>query len=424
MTLGCGCRIRSRPQPFIPSPPDGASSSEAFMFRYHCSSLLVLGLIAFSASADEIKTISGKSVSGTLEKISDTEITLTGTAGPVKTTLAQTIELFLRPGKTMPTAESYVEAMMLDQSLLRATKATFTASEIQLDLTSGQSVKYPISALVYLVRGAQSADIQKQWASLMKVKTRDDRIFISNAGSLNPVNGTLGDIDAATQKIKFKTSVGTDIEPELAKLAGLHFVRTEVPSQPTLCKVVDLDGNELIASKLNSDGTKLNVTTPFGAKVALDLKVVSTIDFNFGKLIYLSDLDAKSPDAILLGGFNPLRKDANLDGDPIILQAKQYPKGLSMYAGADLEYNLAGKYKEFKAILGADSRIAEEGQGKVTVSIYCDKQKVLTKEVSTTAAAPIALNVKDVGTLRIVVSGANFTNYSGHATLANAHVSQ
>ena len=113
-----------------------------------------------------------------------------------------------------------------------------------------------------------------------------------------------------------------------------------------------------------------------------------------------------------------------MDGNPIMLQDKKYEKGLSMYAGADLEYNLAGKYKEFKAILGVDSRIAEEGQGKVTVSIYCDKQKVLTKEVSTQAAVPIAINVKDVGTLRIVVSGANFTNYSGHATLANAHVSQ
>jgi hypothetical protein len=40
------------------------------------------------------------------------------------------------------------------------------------------------------------------------------------------------------------------------------------------------------------------------------------------------------------------------------------------------------------------------------------------------APTPIAINVKDVKTLRIVVSGSNFTNYSGHAMLANAHVSQ
>jgi len=394
------------------------------MFRYCFAALCLGALIAFTAAADEVKTISGKSAVGTLEKISETEITLKSASGPVTTPIAQTLELAIRPGKTLPTIESFVEAVMLDQSLLRATKATFTANEIQLDLTSGQSVKYPLSALVYFLRDAQNSDIQKQWTTLMKAKTREDRIFISSAGALNPVSGTLGEIDATTQKIKFKTSAGGEIAPDLTKLAGFHFIRTEIPSQPTLCKVVDIDGNHLVASKLNSDGSKLNVTTPFGAKVTLELKYVATIDFNFGKLIYLSDLDAKAPNAVLLGGFNPVRKDANLDGDPIILQAKRYSKGLSMYAGAELEYDLAGKYKEFKALLGADSRIAEEGQGKVTVSIYCDKQKVFTKEVSTMAPVPIAINVKDVGTLRIVVSGANFTNYSGHATLADAHVSQ
>jgi hypothetical protein len=37
---------------------------------------------------------------------------------------------------------------------------------------------------------------------------------------------------------------------------------------------------------------------------------------------------------------------------------------------------------------------------------------------------PLALQVKDVNTLRIVVSGQDFTGYSGHATLAEARVSQ
>jgi len=60
----------------------------------------------------------------------------------------------------------------------------------------------------------------------------------------------------------------------------------------------------------------------------------------------------------------------------------------------------------------------------VTVTIYCDRDKRNTFEVSTKAPIPIAVNVKDVTTLRIVVSGSNLTNYSGHATLANALVSQ
>ena len=114
----------------------------------------------------------------------------------------------------------------------------------------------------------------------------------------------------------------------------------------------------------------------------------------------------------------------NSNGDDITLQDKKYDKGLSMYAGVELEYDLAGKYKDFKALLGVDSSIAEEGQGKVTVTNYCDREKRGTFEVSTKAPTPISTNVKGVTTLRIVVSGSNFTNYSGHATLANAQVSQ
>jgi len=95
-----------------------------------------------------------------------------------------------------------------------------------------------------------------------------------------------------------------------------------------------------------------------------------------------------------------------------------------MYAGAKVEYDLAGKYKKLSALLGVDSRIAEEGQGKVTLKIICDNEERYSQEVSTKGPVPINLNVQDVHQLRIIVVGSNFTNYSGHATLANAQVSQ
>jgi hypothetical protein len=388
--------------------------------------LLALGAlsIAFgSVCADEVQTLLGKSVTGTIEKITANDITIKTANGSVTTPMAQVLAVRIRPAKTLPSAESYLELQLLDETLVRPTKLTFAGKEGVAELTTGIQVKFPLNALVSFVREAQDVKIRDQWTRLIKDKTRSDRIFLVNMGTLNPLPGTLGEVDAATQKVKFKRET-EEIETDVAKLPGLHYIRTEVPPQAAYCKVQDTDGNQIVASKLTSDGTKLDVTTPFGVSLAVDLKSVAMIDFNFGKLTYLSDLDAKAPPSVLLGGFNPIRKDTNLDGYPIMLQDKQYPKGLSMYAGAELEYDLGGKYKEFKALVGVDARIAEEGQGTVTVSIYCDRQKVSTTEVSTKAAVPIAVNVKDVGTLRIVVSGTNFTNLAGHATLANAHVSQ
>ena len=385
--------------------------------------ILFLLLVAAPAWADDLKTLAGKTLNGTLDKISDSEIVLKTATGPVSTPLAQVLELTLRVSKTIPAPANYSEVVLADESVLRCTKITFGANA-RLSLTSGGSVVVPISALVTILRDAQDGELKKQWTKLLKTKARGDRIFILRGGDLNPVEGSLGDIDPAKQTIKFKRDGAAEIEPALDKIQGLQFSRTDVLSEPSLCKIVDLDGSVLVASKLDYSGKHLSITTPFGQKVALEPTTLASIDFNFGRLTYLSDLDAKMPESFLLGGFNPVRKDLNLNGDAIMLQEKEYPKGLSMYAGAELNYDLAGKYREFKAILGAVARIAEEGQGKVTVSVYCDGEKRFSDLVSTKALKNIAINVKDVTTLRIVVSGSNFTNFSGHATLANAHVSQ
>jgi hypothetical protein len=398
-----------------------ATSAEAAMT--HFRSLWIVGFLLFlsaSTRADDLKTIAGKSINGTLEKITDTTVTLKG----VDTPLAQVLDLTLRPGKTVPTAGKYIEVQLHDESILRCTKVAFGSKEATLELTSGASVKVPVSAFVAYLRDAQDEGLRKQWAKLLTEKKRFDRVFVLKDGELNPLAGTLGAIDEAKQTITFKLEGGKQIEPKLENVAAMQFARTDALAEPSLCKIVDIDGNLLVASKLSYAGAQVNVTTPFGQKITLDPKVISRFDFNFGRLTYLSDLDAKMPESAFLGGFNPVRKDKNLDGDAIMLLDKKYDKGLSMYAGVELEYNLAGKYKDFKALLGVDSRIAEEGQGKVTVTIYCDREKRNTFEVSTKAPLPIAVNVKDVSTLRIVVSGSNFTNLSGHATLANAAVSQ
>jgi hypothetical protein len=122
-----------------------------------------------------------------------------------------------------------------------------------------------------------------------------------------------------------------------------------------------------------------------------------------------------------IGLVNRYRKDVNLDGEPILLD-KQYVKGLSLHAHTELEYKLGGKYKEFKAILGVDGRSGADSQAKVT--IYCDGAEQFSEIVSAKKIRPVAINVKDVGVLKIVVSSRNFLDLHDHATLAEARVSQ
>ncbi|MBI3824012.1 MAG: NPCBM/NEW2 domain-containing protein [Planctomycetes bacterium] len=389
--------------------------------------ILLALLMTVPSWADDLRTLDNKSLKGALEKITDKEITLNVDGKSVATPLSQALVLELRSGRALPAAGKYTEVQLLDDSILRCTKVTFGAKEVQLELTSGYGgkVTVPVAALLTVLREAQDEKLKEQFTKMLGDKRRKDRIFTLKDGNLGPLEGTLGAIDEAKQTIKFTLdSTGKEIDAPLANISALQFVRTDLPADPSLCKVIDIDGNVLVASKLAYAGGQVNVITPFNQKCTLDAKTIAQFDFNFGRLTYLSDLEPKMTETVFLGGFNPVRKDKNLDGDQIMLQDKKYEKGLSMYAGVDLQYALAGKYKDFKALLGVDTRIADEGQGDVTVTIYCDAEKRSTFKVSTKAPTPIAVNVKDVQTLRIVVSGSPVTNFGGHATLANAHVSQ
>src|SRR5262245_24778923 len=115
--------------------------------------LLALLLIASPAWADEIKTLDNKSVTGTLEKISDTEVTIKSGGNSVATPLSKILELTLRPGKAAPEPfTKYTEVQLLDGSLLRCSKIAFTAKDLELTLTSGATVKFPQTAVLTVLR--------------------------------------------------------------------------------------------------------------------------------------------------------------------------------------------------------------------------------------------------------------------------------
>lgn len=387
--------------------------------------LLTLLLLAAPAAADELRTLSGKNVTGTLSAINDSEIILRTPSGDVATPLAQALLLDLRPVKDATPDAKYTEVRLLDDTTLRCRKVAFTGKDVELTLLSGTTLKLPLNYVVAVLKDAHDPALRKQFAELSKAKARRDRLLINRGGELNALEGTLGNIVNDGQAIEFRRDTGDVIPAKLDVLAGLLFFRTEIPQESAICKVIDQDGNALAAAKLAyADGT-LTVTTTFGGQIALKQEALARLDFNLGKQIFLSDLEpAKVVEPPFLGGFAALRKDANLDGGPIRLQDKQFAKGLALYGGVELEYNLAGKYKEFKATLGADPRLAEESAGETTVTVYCDGEKRFSEVISAKQPTPLALNVKDVSTLRIVVTGPTFTGYTAHATLADARVSQ
>lgn len=388
--------------------------------------LVLLSLSIFSASsirADELRTLGGKIVSGTLAKITDAEIIVKTNEGETATPMSQVLALDIRPVKGVPAGAKYTDVKLLDDSVLHCQKVAFGGKEVELTLLSGAKFKVPLNGIVWVLQDAHDEAIKRKFDDLLGQKVKRDRILILRDGELNPLDGTLGEVDAKGTTIQFTRDGAPALGVLFERLHGLIFYRTEAPSETPICRVYDAEGNSLVATKLAYDGSTLTLTTSFGPKIALPQPTLARLDFNLGKLTFLSDMEpTKVVERSALGLPTPYRKDANLLGEQILFE-KPHAKGISMHAYTELHYNLAGKYKEFKAILGVDHRYLENVDSKAVVSIYCDGEKRFSETVGL-KPRPIALNVKDVTTLRIVVSAPGFLDTHHHATLADARVSQ
>jgi hypothetical protein len=383
--------------------------------------LAVIFLVISLAGADELRTLGSKTLTGSVTAVTDKDITIKTDAGPVSTPLNQVLALNLNESKGI-SADKYLDVRLLDDNVLHCTKIDFKAKEVSLTLASGISLTLPLTYVLSIVREAQDPQLLKKWDVLARANVKQDRIVILKEGELNALEGTLGEIDQDGKTVKFQRDTGEIVPVALEKLHGIIFYRLEAPPEKLLCRVFDTQGSVLAALKLGFDGKDYVVTTPFGAKIALAPADLARFDFNMGKLTYLSDMEpAKVVEKSGAGLVNHYRKDVNLDGEPIFLE-KAHAKGLSLHAYTELEYNLAGKYKSFKATLGVDARVGAESQA--LVSIVCDGDKRFSEVVTAKAVKELSLNVKDVTTLRIVVSSRNFLDLHDHATLADARVSQ
>ncbi len=390
---------------------------------------------AVLASADELRTLGGKQISGTLTSITDTEVILKTADGEVKTPLSQILALDVRKAKDIAPDAKVSAVRLLDDTVLQCQSVKFLGNDVALSLYSGVTLKLPLQNVVWILHDAQDAAIKKRFDEMLAEKVRRDRIVILREGVLNSLDGTLGEVDAKGTTIQFKRDGTEAIGVLFERLHGLIFFRNESVAEQPICRVYDEFGNMLIATKLGFASGNLTVSTSFGAKVTLGYASLAKLDFNLGRLTFLSDLEPAKLTYTVKGyrpGYIPLlAKNTNIDGEPIVIQDKKYDKGVSLPSNSDVQFNLGGKYKEFKAILGvsAISQLdATKVQSNAVVTVYCDGEKVFSHQVSAKEPKAISLSVKDAKTLRITVTSRNLLGamlgLHDHATLAEARVSQ
>jgi hypothetical protein len=382
------------------------------------------------ADAAELRTLSGKTVTGDLVAITDQDVSIRTDKEVVKTPLADVLALDLRAVRPVSGATKRTEVRLLDDSLLHCSELMFKGNQVALKLLGGQEVQLPLGSIVSIFRDAQDPQLHKDWEKILTSKAKRDRAVLIRGGELNEIEGTFGDVDPDGKKIQFRVDGGKIIPASLDNLRGLIFYRPTGAAESPKCLVYDTDGNTLAAAKVALEGDKFQVTTAAGARIAYKSQALARLDYNMGKLTYLSDMEPAKVVERLFG--DPLahyRRDQNLDGQKLLLAGQEHAKGLAVHAHTELEYTLGGKYKEFKAVLGVDSRAEAESQSLVRalVTIECDGDKRFSKVITAKTVEPIALNVRDVNRLRITVQSAdpgNVLNSYDYVALVDARVSQ
>ncbi len=403
--------------------------------------LLALVICASVVRAGELRTLKGEAVSGDLVSVDAREVVFTKGTQRIAMPAAEVLMVDLAsPGKP-PADARYSEVELIDGSVLRCSAVAIKGKEAELTLLlTGQKIKVPLASIANLLNEAQDPKYAKDWHDRLRERLRKkppptrDMLAILRSGVPNPLEGTLGEGSDDGATISFTLTSGRKSPVLQEKIHGLIFVRPHDPHQvPAVFKLIDSYQNLVQVSSVTTTETGLTVTTPAGAKLDYTFAQLARLDYSKGRLTYLSDMtptrlikDDKDKEGIVF--FEKDRTTYEGRFIPIKMDQVVYPKGLFIQATTEVEYDLGGDYREFKAMVGIDDYDTRVEDCPTTLVIEGDGKELLTMTVNPKdkeRVRPVTLNIKDMQKLKILVrSGGGVSTVARQITLADAKVSK
>ena len=145
--------------------------------------------------------------------------------------------------------------------------------------------------------------------------------------------------------------------------------------------------------------------------IEVDLNEIALVQTLGGRVQYLSQLaPAEVKESTVLAPPQPYQMDRSCQGDALSIAGSRYPWGIGVHADSELTFALGGRYQEFRAAVGIDTRIG--GKGSVRFIVLGDGKPLYESPVVTGSdgkprevQAPVAgvkrltLKVTDAGDL-------------------------
>ena len=227
-----------------------------------------------------------------------------------------------------------------------------------------------------------------------------------NAGTLAGL-----DPDTADAQFKYRSEQGTTRTLHGVELAAVGFNPTLSRSRKpkgAYARVILADGSRLALATPSIDSGVLVGETLFGAKIAIPLVDVLSLDVMLGKAVYLSDLRPKRIEQTsFLGVLWPWLPDRTVRNQTLRLMTpageSTFDKGLGTHPRTVLSYDLGGKYQRFEAMVGLDPEAKIRGRASLHI-VVDGKEQEISGLPNVTGGNAIAIRIDLKGAKELVLT--------------------
>lgn len=279
----------------------------------------------------------------------------------------------------------------------------------QPDASPDVVVDVPVDRLREIWKGTPSLVAQ---ARALKIQPGvEDVAFIEKDNQVHEVNGLVVGIEGDSLIFRFNEA---DRKIALSRLVGILFAGTQVAKEQAFHQAVELMSGDVISGQWKTlSAGNVGIETAWGKTMNIPLDTIANIQCRNGKLVYLSDLAPAHVEQVpYFDRVFPYRNDSSLNGGALKLLDGYYDKGIAVHSRSLLEYDVGGKFEQFKAHVGFQQPDGQSGQCAIRVLVdgkmlYEDQnargdQKPIDVVVNVSGTSKLALEVdfgqgQDVG---------------------------
>lgn len=356
------------------------------------TSAFVLNLFAILAFADQLETLEGQSISGTLESITKSGEVL-GDGIPAGITI-DSLRSIARDTKT-----SDVKAKLVVESAgggkLKAESLTLANDKFAVGV-SGISISLSLDA-VRVVRFEPDLELAMVTDAVANPSADFDRVFVKVEKQVEVIKGLVSSLSDAELKIE----VGGEVK-SLARDRVHAIVLAQPSSTAANLSLIHLtDGSQLAAKSVALAGPTLTLDLPGGAKAEVPFERVQRIDIRSARVKYVSDVE---PDLVreepILTLAMPWQRDKSVGGKPLTLGKRTYARGIGVHSRSELTFAIPEGFDRFIVTVGIDAETL--GRGDCEVKVLLDNREAISQRVKG-GEAPSDLQVELKGAKRMTL---------------------